>query len=62
MKKEKGVPVHKSISQSDGRPGDCFISKVDNSKKPIDFLAIPEDVLKADLLAQGIRVCSLRKK
>jgi len=45
-----------------GNDFDCYINKIDHSKKSIDFSALPDEVVKADLLNQGIRVCTLNKK
>ena len=41
---------------------ECYINKIDHSKKAIDFSALPEDIVKAELLNMGIRVCTLTKK
>ena len=41
---------------------ECYISKIDHSKKAIDFASLPEDVVKQDLLQIGIRVCTLNRK
>ena len=49
-------------SRDSGNDFDCFINKIDHSKKSIDFAALLDEVVKADLLNQGIRVCTLSKK
>jgi hypothetical protein len=40
----------------------CYINKIDHSNKAIDFSSLPEDVVRAELLNIGVRVCTLTKK
>jgi hypothetical protein len=65
IKGERGIksdPDGKNTNDEESKDFDCYINKVDHSHRKIDFSALPEDVVKSDLLNQGIRVCNLTRK
>ena len=66
IKSENGNPVKaegvKAEEASGGPDQDCYIEKIDYSKKIPNFAKIPGEVVKVELQSNGIRINALNKK
>ena len=63
MKAESGVKTETGIKveQVSGHDADCYIDKIDYSKKIPNFTNVPTEVVKAELTLNGIRTCQINK-
>ena len=66
VKSESGVKAEGGVKSEGGKgqqdDPDCFIDKIDYSKKIPNFAKLPSEVVKAELQTNGIRINALNKK